>query len=136
MALTREDLQGIRQLLQPLQEAQSAMQADIAGVKTELSGVKADIAGVKTELSGVKADIDLKGNGVLTGLTEISEIKTDIRAINRCVAVIEVDHGEKLSALYDAQVNTMRNADAVQELSTRVDDHGHRIFALELALKK
>ena len=72
MALTREDLQAISELLdvkfdqklQPikkeiveLKEDMSNVKKEIAGLKEDMSSVKEEIAGLKEDMSSVKAEI-------------------------------------------------------------------------------
>ncbi|NLW79761.1 MAG: hypothetical protein GXY32_10180 [Ruminococcaceae bacterium] len=91
MALTKEDLQAIREMMQE-------------------------------ENADIRADIQNLNKGM--------------KKLNETVAKIEVSHGQKLSALYDAHVDTMRNATTIKELDAKVENHSHRIFALEQAANK
>lgn len=65
----------------------------------------------------------------------LESIQSDIRKLNQTVAKIEVDHGKKLTALFDAHVDNVRHASTLEELDAKAEDHDHRIWALEQAAK-
>ncbi len=98
MALTKEDLQAIAQI------------------------VKAETGPINQRLDTMQADI--------------VTLQGEMRKLNQTVARIENDHGKKIDMLYDAHVDTMRNVATIKTLHDKVDDHDHRLFALELAVKK
>ena len=74
MALTKEDLQAISQLmdvkLDPIKADMSDLKkdmvevkADVAGLKKDMVEVKADVAGLKKDMVEVKADVAGLKNG-------------------------------------------------------------------------
>jgi hypothetical protein len=79
----------------------------------------------KEDLQAIGALLDTKLDGAL------DSIRADLDKLNQTVARIEVDHGQKLGALYDAHIDTVRNATTIQELEAKLDDHDARLFALE-----
>lgn len=54
MALTKEDLQAISQLMDVKLDP---IKADVSGLKKDMVEVKADVAGLKEEVSGLKKDM-------------------------------------------------------------------------------
>ena len=57
MALTKEDLQAIAGLLEPIYQEIGEMKTDIAGIKTEQGGMKTELGEMKTELGEMKTEL-------------------------------------------------------------------------------
>ena len=83
MALTREDLQAISELLdvkfdqklQPIKKEIVELKEDMSSVKTEIAELKEDMSNVKTEIAGLKKEI--------AGLKEdMSSVKAEIGRLN------------------------------------------------------
>ena len=83
MALTREDLQAISELLdvkfdqklQPIKKEIVELKEDMSSVKTEIAGLKEEIAELKEDMSSVKEEIaELK--------EDMSNVKTEIGRLN------------------------------------------------------
>ena len=74
-------------------------------------------------------------NNILKMQKEIVEIKQDIRKISQSVAVIEVEHGNKLKALFDAfssnRENIERNKKSIEKLKKLYQLHDDKIYSLE-----
>ena len=66
---------------------------------------------------------------------EIVEIKHDVRKISQSVAVIEVEHGDKLKALFDAfssnREDIERNKKSIEKLKKLYQLHDDKIYSLE-----
>lgn len=126
MALTTEDLRAIAQIVKaetaPMNQRLDTMQADISGMKGDITGMQGDIKTMQATMGTMQADI--------------VTLQGDVRKLNQTVTRIENDHGKKIGLLYDAHVDTLRNAATIKTLYDKVDSHDHRIFALELAVKK
>ncbi|MCL2539479.1 MAG: hypothetical protein FWE66_03990 [Oscillospiraceae bacterium] len=86
-----------------------------------LETIQGDIKSIDARLSGVEHNQ--------------SEMYEEIRGLSQTVAKIEVEHGNKLSALYDAHIDTVRNATTIKELDAKIEDHDNRIWALEQKVK-
>ena len=54
MALTKDDLQAIAGLIQPLREDIHLLKNDVTGLKTDVTGLKADVAELKTDVANLK----------------------------------------------------------------------------------
>ena len=66
---------------------------------------------------------------------EIKQIKLDIRQINKSVAVIEHDHGQKLSALFDAFTvlteKSESHEDKIKSNQAHLEKHDDEIYYLK-----
>ena len=76
MALTKEDLQAIAGLLEPIYQEIGEMKTDIAGIKTEQGGMKTELGEMKTELGEMKTELG-ETNRRLTSLELHIENATD-----------------------------------------------------------
>ena len=91
-----------------------------------------------TRLSNIEKEVsqiaEMKNN-ILKMQKEIVEIKQDIRKISQSVAVIEVEHGNKLKALFDAfssnRENIERNKKSIEKLKKLYQLHDDKIYSLE-----
>lgn len=61
----------------------------------------------------------------------LEPMKSELKRQNRTVAKIEVGHVKKISAPYDAHIDTVRNATTIQDIDSKVEDRDNCIFALE-----
>ena len=131
----RQDMSGVKQEI-------GGIKQDIVGLKQEVSGIKQDISGLKQEVSGVKQDI--------SGLKqEVSGLKQDMAAMNKrmdgleknqhdlqaTVARIEVDHGNKLTALLDGYHHNAESLERVEirleRVEAKIESHDIQISVLD-----
>ena len=83
MALTKEDLQAIAGLLEPIYQEIGEMKTDIAGIKTEQGGMRAEFGEMKTEFGEMKTEFgEMK--------TELGEMKTELGETNRRLTSLEL----------------------------------------------
>ena len=83
MALTKEDLQAIAGLLEPIYQEIGEMKTDIAGIKTEQGGMRAEFGEMKTEFGEMKTELgEMK--------TELGEMKTELGETNRRLTSLEL----------------------------------------------
>lgn len=54
MALTKEDLQAIGELLAPIQADLQGLKAGVNGLRTDVNRLETDVCGLKTDMSEVK----------------------------------------------------------------------------------
>ena len=84
----------------------SEMKEDLASVKGDLVSVKGDLTSVKGDLVTVKGDL--------------ASVKEDVKTINNTVIKIELEHDEKLSALFD---DYKQNSDKLNRIEKEVTKH-------------
>ena len=105
--------------------------AQIPEMKSDILKMKDDISGLKREVSQIP---EMKKN-MAKMQKEIVEIKHDVRKISQSVAVIEVEHGEKLKALFDAfssnREDIERNKKSIEKLKKLYQLHDDKIYSLE-----
>ena len=94
----------------------------------------------KEDLQAIAALMDSKlepiNNRLDTMQADIADLKEDVRKIDETTIRIEVEHGRKISGLYDSVVGTGEKFTRLDTVENKVDDHGHRIWALEQAVKE
>ena len=83
MALTKEDLQALSQLmdvkLDPIKADVSGLKKDMVEVKSDVSGLKKDMVEVKSDVSGLKKDmVEVK--------SDVSGLKKDILEVKDIVS--------------------------------------------------
>ena len=105
--------------------------AQIPEMKSDILKMKDDISGLKREVSQIP---EMKKN-MAKMQKEIVEIKHDVRKISQSVAVIEVEHGDKLKALFDAfssnREDIERNKKSIEKLKKLYQLHNDKIYSLE-----
>ena len=127
---TKEDIRQIRaELAQETDSLRAAMatKADIANMATkdDLAGMatKADIAAIRAELANETAS--LRAN---------MATKADISELRQAVARIEVEHGQKIGALFDA---FELRGDEIRQLREHMDARFDALAAdISLLVKK
>ena len=90
MALTREDLQAISELLdvkfdqklQPIKKEIVELKEDMSSVKTEIAGLKEEIAELKEDMSNVKTEIAGLKEEIAELKEDMSNVKTEIGRLN------------------------------------------------------
>ena len=115
---TKEQVKEIPQIKQEILEMKKQVQK-IAQIKKQLE----EIPKMKDEITQIKKKLE-----------EIPEIKQELRNISGSVARIEVEHGEKLVALFDAfKINTEK----IEEQNKRItkcenilEKHEHQLYIL------
>ena len=105
---------------------------EIPKMKDEIVQIKKqveEIPKMKDEISQIKKTIE-----------DMPEIKQELRSISGSVARIEVEHGEKLMALFDA---FKMHTDKIQEQDKKIakcentlEKHDHQIYILNSKIQK
>lgn len=102
MALTKEDLQAIAGLIQPLKDDMNIMKNDIKTLRNDIDVIKKDIDGMKNDIDGMKNDID--------------GMKNDIKNLDKRVTSLEV-HLENIT---DKNIRII--AEGHLDLNRKLDD--------------
>lgn len=102
MALTKEDLQAIAGLIQPLKDDMNIMKNDIKTLRNDIDVIKKDIDGMKNDIDGMKNDID--------------GMKNDIENLDKRVTSLEV-HLENIT---DKNIRII--AEGHLDLNRKLDD--------------
>lgn len=114
-------------------DAINKLSNDVSGIKTDVSGLKTDVSGLKTDVSGLKTDVSVLKADVSVLKTDFSELKERLSNlekftidIHHSVLKIEVEHGEKLSALFDAFTMHSEKFDFYQKQFDSINKHLQR----------
>ena len=102
MALTKEDLQAIAGLIQPLKDDMNIMKNDIKTLRNDIDVIKKDIDVMKNDIDGMKNDID--------------GMKNDIKNLDKRVTSLEV-HLENIT---DKNIRII--AEGHLDLNRKLDD--------------
>ena len=129
MSNTNRDL--LLKIYEELQETKDKVK-DIPEMKKQLE----EISKIKEEIIPTMQQDILQIKEILK---EIPEIKQELRNISGSVARIEVEHGEKLVALFDAfKVNTEKIEEQdkrITKCENMLEKHDHQIYILNSKLQ-
>ncbi len=129
MSNTNRDL--LLKIYEELQETKDKVK-DIPEMKKQLE----EIPKIKEEIIPTMQQDILQIKEILK---EIPEIKQELRNISGSVARIEVEHGEKLVALFDAfKVNTEKIEEQdkrITKCENMLEKHDHQIYILNSKLQ-
>ena len=93
MALTKEDLQALSQLmdvkLDPIKADVSGLKKDMVEVKSDVSGLKKDMVEMKSDVSGLKKDmVEVKSD--VSGLKkDMVEVKSDVSGLKKDILEVK-----------------------------------------------
>ena len=109
----QEGIKGLQGEVKSLQDNVKRLQDDVKVLQDDVKVLQDDVKVLQDDMGELKGKI-------------IPQIQEDIRKLSKTVAKIEVEHGEKLDALFDAF--TMH--------SGKLEKHENRITICEKLLKK
>ena len=131
--IDKEMLEAMRAIMKdelvPVNDRLDNMQADIADLKQGQSVTNARLDKVDARLDKVDARLD-------SMQTDITNLKQNVDTISERIIKIELVHGKKLDGLYESVVGTGEKFARLDTLENKVEDYGHRIWALEQVVKK
>jgi uncharacterized coiled-coil DUF342 family protein len=116
MALTKEDLQAIAGLIQPLKDDMNIMKNDIKTLRNDIDVIKKDIDVMKNDIDGMKNDIDGMKNDIDGMKNDIDGMKNDIKNLDKRVTSLEV-HLENIT---DKNIRII--AEGHLDLNRKLDD--------------
>ena len=116
----QEGIKGLQGEVKSLQDNVKRLQDDVKVLQDNVKVLQDNVKVLQDDVKVLQDDMgELKGK-------IIPQIQEDIRKLSKTVAKIEVEHGEKLDALFDAF--TMH--------SGKLEKHENRITICEKLLKK
>ena len=116
MALTKEDLQAIAGLIQPLKDDMNIMKNDIKTLRNDIDVIKKDIDVMKNDIDVMKNDIDGMKNDIDGMKNDIDGMKNDIKNLDKRVTSLEV-HLENIT---DKNIRII--AEGHLDLNRKLDD--------------
>ena len=96
------------------------MKRDLNDTSTEILSAVGDV--IRNEMKEVK--------------DRLTNVENDITNIRHSIAVIEIEHGEKLDALYDGWLANTEKLERQSELEARVEKLEIDMAAVHMTLKK
>lgn len=127
-------LQAINELNQKMEKGFKELEIQIKGNQEGIKGLQGEVKSLQDNVKRLQDDVKVLQDDVKVLQDDMGELKgkiipqiqEDIRKLSKTVAKIEVEHGEKLDALFDAF--TMH--------SGKLEKHENRITICEKLLKK
>ena len=93
MALTKEDLQALSQLmdvkLDPIKADVSGLKKDMVEVKSDVSGLKKDMVEVKSDVSSLKKDMVEMKSDVSDLKKDMVEVKSDVSGLKKDILEVK-----------------------------------------------
>ena len=134
-----KEVQKTQQVMQEtqkqMQDSFQAMQETQKEMKDSFKKMQEKMDNGFANLQGQIDDIKTKTDQIDGINAEIKQIKLDIRQINKSVAVIEHDHGQKLSALFDAFTvlteKSESHEDKIKSNQAHLEKHDDEIYYLK-----
>ena len=107
--------------------------SEVRGIKTDVGDLKTDVKGLKTDVKDLQTNVANLQTNVANLQTDVEKLKTDVESlkttvdrIDQTVMRIEVEHGEKLQILFDADLYKRE----------KFDSQGHTLERHEKILDK
>ena len=91
-------------------------------IRNEMKDVKDDMKSVKSRLTNIESDM--------------KDVKSRLSNVEHSVAIIEVEHGRKISALYDGYLSLQEKLVKYANLENRVEKLEIDMSAVRMTLKK
>lgn len=140
------------EILKAINALNEKMDKDFAEIKSEIKDIRNtikvipemqnDILKMKNDVTGLKNDvteIHEKIKVIPQIQKDIKDTKLEIRQLSRTVARIEIEHGKKLEALFDAFSMYSEKIDSleikVESCIHRLDKHDDEIYYLKSKIK-
>ena len=128
--MTQEERDNI--LLELVSEVRG-IKTDVGDLKTDVKGLKTDVKDLQTNVANLQTDVKSLQTNVANLQTDVEKLKTDVESlkttvdrIDQTVMRIEVEHGEKLQILFDADLYKRE----------KFDSQGHTLERHEKILDK
>lgn len=100
--------------------------SEVRGIKTDVGDLKTDVKGLKTDVKDLQTNVANLQTDVEKLKTDVENLKTTVDRIDQTVIRIEVEHGEKLQILFDADLYKRE----------KFDSQGHTLERHEKILDK
>ena len=123
----KNDFGGVRDDVQNLKNDMQSMKDDMQSIKDDIQDMKDDMQNINDDMQNMKDDMQSMKD-------DMQDMKDDIRNLNRSVAKIEVEHGEKLDILFDYFVDNSKRFESqdkkIESLNKIVTKHSAEIYSL------
>jgi chromosome segregation ATPase len=132
-------LEAIQEQIAEMHEQIDSIQAEQTQMRGQISIMQGDVINAKSEISDmhgslIKANSEIKRVSGTAAVTHraINAMQEEITGVRHSVAVIEVEHGQKLGALFDNMVMTGDFLSEFRQLRETVDklDFGKEVLEL------
>lgn len=83
------------------QQDMAELKSDIAELKKDVKELKQEVAELKDRVTKLEVEVEKLKAEVEMLKAEVEKLKVRVSSLERSVALIEFEHGEKISALFD-----------------------------------
>ena len=129
-----EMLTQIMNAVSTLQESMTTMQGSMTTMQESVSTLQEDLSSfkedVKEEFTAVKGDLTAVKGDLTAVKQEVSTVKGDTQRTREIVTRMEIEHGQKLGALFDA--NSMNYDKIKEEITPILEKHDDDIEKLKI----
>ena len=146
MALTREDLQAIREVvkeeLEPVKTDVEVLKADVTELKTDVAELKTDVAELTTDVAGLKTAVEVLK-------TNVGGLETNVEGLRADVGGLKEDFNQMKSEMKQIRIEieqlklNYQNLAAQQDvfesllaqMNRKIDDLDTRLRRVELTME-
>lgn len=115
MSLTKEDLQAIAELIDPVKQDVQNMKQDMLDMKQDMQGMKQDMQGMKRDMSDMKQSlqqVEQRTMNIELKLENVTNHNIELLAENQMKLVDKLNQAIRVSdktLLYEVQVSTLQS---------------------------
>ena len=124
-----------KQLLINIYNGQKEMKEKIENLSTKVENLEVKVENLETEVGNLKTEVGNLKTKVGNLETEVGNLKLETRKMSQTVARIEIEHGEKLQALFDVftinEQKIYKNTKDIEKCNKKLGKHDDEIFIIK-----
>lgn len=122
----KSDMQGVKGDVQGLKDGMQSVKDDVQSLKDDMQSVKGDTHNLNDDMQGVKGHIQGLNSDVhrikSNFQNDMQDVKNELTILKNILIKIEVEHGQKLSALFDGYNLYSQRLDRIEAKVTQHDE--------------
>mgnify|MGYP000870379993 CR=1 FL=1 len=108
-----------------LSENVNSLQQNVNSIQQDVNGLHQDVNSLQQDVNSLQQDVNGLHQDVNSLQQDVNGLHQDVNSLRQVVTRIEINHGEKLSALFDGY----------EVIKETLDDHTHRLERIEAKLE-